>query len=59
MKDRDTDPLDVALSDGAGYFVPSKTFKQFFKKTKPPKVEVSHSLIFNGTVDDFCIGQHL
>lgn len=40
MKDRDTDPLDVALSDGAGYFVPSKTSKQFFKKTKPPKVEV-------------------
>ncbi|EIW55155.1 uncharacterized protein TRAVEDRAFT_130935, partial [Trametes versicolor FP-101664 SS1] len=41
MKDRDTDPLDVALSDGAGYFVPSKTSKQFFKKTKPPKIEAS------------------
>lgn len=41
MKDRDTDPLDVALSDGAGYFVPSKTAKQFMSKTKAPKAEVS------------------
>lgn len=41
MKDRDTDPLDVALTDGAGYFVPNQTHKQFMNKTKPPKVEVS------------------
>lgn len=45
MKDRDTDPLDAALAEGAGYFVPKNTSKQFMKKTKAPKAEVSKDVI--------------
>lgn len=59
MKDRDTDPLDVALSDGAGYFVPSQTYKQFMSKTKAPKPEVCLDRALCGVDIDVHLAQYL
>ncbi|KAI0362994.1 hypothetical protein BV20DRAFT_959208 [Pilatotrama ljubarskyi] len=41
LKDRDTDPLDVALTAGAGYFVNEDDFKKFMAKAKKPNHEPS------------------
>ncbi|KAI0675894.1 hypothetical protein C8Q78DRAFT_1066529 [Trametes maxima] len=35
MKDRDTDPLDQAMADGASYFVSGLDFKTFIAQGKP------------------------
>ncbi|KAI0359446.1 hypothetical protein OH77DRAFT_1501916 [Trametes cingulata] len=39
LKDRDTDPLDIALTAGAGYFVHEDDFKKFMAKAKKPAKE--------------------
>ncbi|KAI0356813.1 hypothetical protein OH77DRAFT_1533775 [Trametes cingulata] len=39
LKDKDTDPDDVALSEGAAYFVNSKDFKTFLKRSPKPENE--------------------
>ncbi|KAJ2961021.1 hypothetical protein NUW54_g14406 [Trametes sanguinea] len=41
LKDRDTDPNDVSLSEGAAYFTKAKDFKTFLKKAPKPKHEAT------------------
>lgn len=39
-KAKETDPDDVALSEGAGYFVNQKDFQTYLNKSPEPPVEV-------------------
>ena len=40
LKNKETDPNDSALSEGAAYFVNTKDFKYFLEHAPKPKKEV-------------------
>lgn len=46
-KAKDTDPDDIALSEGAAYFVNTKDFKTYLEKSPEQPVEVTPSCIYD------------